>query len=92
MQALDLEAKTSKFQFLKRDRECLTHTPVFLYHGESDDILPIKNTFLTYEIFQNKIFSKENEYCCPENLTIHTEGKMGHSVSDTELKLLTEWF
>ena len=53
--------------------------PVFLYHGLSDDLLPINNVLLSYQ-YLNETFES--------NLTFNTEKGLGHSISPKELRSL----
>ena len=58
-------------------------TPIFLYHGTSDKMIPIKNAKLSYG------FLKEN---LGNRLTTKIEKRHDHSISSEETRHLREWF
>ena len=50
-------------------------TPMFLYHGKSDAVLPLKATEVTYA------YLKDEVYAGSDNLKYETEGGLAHSLS-----------
>lgn len=63
----------------------LSSIPAFIYHGASDDLLPVVQTMKTYEALKDMYSSN------PNNFTLNIQPKMGHSVSPQEIRLLKEW-
>ena len=60
-------------------------TPVFLYHGKSDQVLPLKATDITYAYLKNEVFAGS------DNLDYETEGGLGHGLSQKEDMKMRKW-
>ena len=60
-------------------------TPMFLYHGKNDQILPLKATEVTYA------YLKDEVYAGSDKLDYATEGGLAHSLSQKEERKMKEW-
>ena len=61
------------------------NTPMFLYHGAKDDLLPLDTSIMTYSLFDKLYADTKHNY----NFTV--EKKLGHSISYDETVLLSKW-
>ena len=57
-------------------------TPLFLYHGLDDQVVPHELASITYEVFKQKKF----------NFTYELEQNLGHSLSIVEIKKFAKLF
>ena len=57
-------------------------TPLFLYHGLDDQVVPHELASITYEVFKEKKF----------NFTYELEQNLGHSLSIVEIKKVAKFF
>lgn len=60
-------------------------TPMFIYHGLDDQVLPFKTSEVTYSYLQKEV------YAGTHNLVYETESGLVHSLSQKEDQLLRMW-
>ena len=63
----------------KRIEDLRKATPMLLYHGKEDQVLPFYGAFASYEYLRNKVYKSS------ENLQFFTEDDMDHEISEQEL-------
>ena len=61
-------------------------TPIFIYHGTADTVIPWNLSEPTYDYLKNVVYKDHME-----NFTLMTEEGMGHVISDKEERLVKEW-
>ena len=79
MQALTLKPEHQTSERIAVQKQI----PIFLYHGEADPLLPIKNVNLTYKYILDTFKG--------ELLSFDTEKGLTHSLSDREMALIKYW-
>jgi predicted esterase len=86
MQALDLKnvPKPESEEALEKMRRS---TPMFLYHGKSDDVLPFKAADKTYEVLRQEIYDGVKS----ETFKYTSENNLGHSLSPKEIREISQF-
>ena len=86
MQALDLKliAATHSSESLEQLRRS---TPMFLYHGRSDETLPCQSAQKTYDWLKSEIYDGAKS----DHFLSQTENGLGHSISPKELRDISQW-
>ena len=86
MQALDLKnvPKPENAEALEKMRR---QTPMFLYHGKSDDVLPYKAAEKTYDFLKQEIYDGVSA----DTFKYFAENNLGHSLSPKELRDVSQF-
>ena len=79
MQALDFDES----KLTQEELDIKNQTPIFLYHGSSDKMIPIKNAKLSFGFLKQSL---------NKHLTTKIEKKHDHSISTEETGHLKTWF
>ena len=62
-------------------------TPIFLYHGKSDDVLPYKAAEKTYDFLKQEIYDGVSA----DTFKYFAENNLGHSLSPKELRDVSQF-
>lgn len=60
-------------------------TPMFLYHGAEDKVLPLRGSIASYEYLRTKVYKGS------DNLQFTVEDNLDHEISEKELKQLGDF-
>jgi len=86
MQALDLKnvPKPESEEALEKMRRS---TPMFLYHGKDDPVLPFKAADKTYEFLRQEIYDGVNK----DTFKYTSENNLAHSLSPREIREISQF-
>ena len=60
-------------------------TPMFMYNGEEDTVIPIKTTELTFAYLKDEVYGGS------DNLNYQSEAGMAHEISPLAIQKIGEW-